>query len=89
MVQRVPWLLLAAGLSACSGGEPQPAATQPAAAEAFDLVVASGRVIDPESGLDAVRHVGIRGAGVADMAYAAQAGTTPKDTPRQVGGAGG
>ncbi len=26
----------------------------------FDLVVANGRVIDPESGLDAVRHVGIR-----------------------------
>jgi N-acyl-D-aspartate/D-glutamate deacylase len=28
---------------------------------AFDLVIANGRVIDPESGLDAVRHVGIRG----------------------------
>ncbi|MGH9221422.1 MAG: amidohydrolase family protein, partial [Vicinamibacterales bacterium] len=27
---------------------------------AYDLVVANGRVIDPESGLDAVRHVGIR-----------------------------
>jgi hypothetical protein len=27
---------------------------------AFDLVVAGGRVIDPESGLDAVRHVGIK-----------------------------
>ena len=25
----------------------------------YDLVVASGRVLDPESGLDAVRHVGI------------------------------
>jgi dihydroorotase len=31
---------------------------QPAA---LDLVIANGRVIDPESGLDAVRHVGIRG----------------------------
>lgn len=28
----------------------------------FDLVVANGRVIDPESRLDAVRHLGIRGA---------------------------
>jgi N-acyl-D-aspartate/D-glutamate deacylase len=32
-----------------------------AARQVFDLVVASGRVIDPESGLDAVRDVGIRG----------------------------
>jgi N-acyl-D-aspartate/D-glutamate deacylase len=31
----------------------------------YDLVVANGRVIDPESGLDAVRHVGIRGATIA------------------------
>lgn len=27
----------------------------------FDLVIAGGRVIDPESGLDAIRHIGIRG----------------------------
>jgi len=33
-----------------------PAQTPPA----FDLVIAGGRVIDPESGLDAVRHVGIK-----------------------------
>ena len=26
----------------------------------FDLVVANGRVMDPESGLDAVRHIGVR-----------------------------
>src|SRR5260370_32914468 len=32
-----------------------------AVAQPFDLVVANGRVIDPESGLDANRHVGIRG----------------------------
>jgi len=36
------------------------AATQ-APADPFDLVIADGRVIDPESNLDAVRHVGIRG----------------------------
>jgi len=30
-------------------------------AEPFDTVIANGRVIDPESGLDAVRHLGIRG----------------------------
>ena len=27
----------------------------------YDLVIANGRVMDPESGLDAVRHVGVRG----------------------------
>lgn len=36
------------------------AATQ-APADPFDLVIAGGRVIDPESGLDAVRDIGIRG----------------------------
>jgi len=33
--------------------------------QGFDLVIAGGRVIDPESGLDAVRHVGIRGDRIA------------------------
>jgi N-acyl-D-aspartate/D-glutamate deacylase len=31
----------------------------------YDLVIAGGRVIDPETGLDAVRHVGISGGTVA------------------------
>ncbi|MGH9350387.1 MAG: amidohydrolase family protein [Vicinamibacterales bacterium] len=35
------------------------------ARQSFDLVIAGGRVMDPESGLDAVRHVGIRGDRVA------------------------
>ncbi len=30
--------------------------------ETYDVVIANGRVMDPESGLDAVRNVGIRGA---------------------------
>lgn len=34
-------------------------------AQQFDLVVAGGRVIDPESGLDAVRNIGIRGGKIA------------------------
>ena len=38
-------------LAACAS---QPAPT-------YDLVIANGRVIDPASGLDGVRHVGIRG----------------------------
>ena len=31
----------------------------------FDLVIANGRVMDPESKLDAVRHIGIRGQSIA------------------------
>src|SRR6266849_719809 len=34
-------------------------------AEIYDLVIANGRVMDPESGLDAVRNVGIRGGKIA------------------------
>lgn len=33
-------------------------------APAYDLIVAGGRVIDPETGLDGVRHVGIRGGAI-------------------------
>src|ERR1700737_968767 len=29
--------------------------------ETYDVVILNGRVMDPESGLDAVRHLGIRG----------------------------
>src|SRR5215475_2433437 len=43
---------------------PAPAQNPPA----FDLVVAGGRVVDPESGLDAVRHVGIKGGKVVAIA---------------------
>lgn len=39
------------GVVACGGGS----------SESYDIVLAGGRVMDPESGLDAVRHVGIRG----------------------------
>ena len=48
--------LLAGGLSLAASRPLQPAGT-------FDLVLAGGRVMDPASGLDAVRHVGIRGVG--------------------------
>src|SRR5258707_15449124 len=33
--------------------------------ESYDVVIANGRVMDPESGLDAVRNVGIRGGKIA------------------------
>ena len=37
------------------------------AQQPYDLVIAGGRVIDPESGLDAVRHLGIRGDRIATI----------------------
>ena len=41
-------------------------AVAPAAAQdRYDVVLAGGRVIDPETGLDAVRHMGIRGDEIA------------------------
>src|ERR1700739_1294950 len=35
------------------------------AAQQYDLVLEGGRVVDPETGLDAVRNVGIRGGKIA------------------------
>ena len=50
------WALAALSfLVACRPPQPPP----------FDLVLAGGRVMDPESGLDAVRQVGIRGDRIA------------------------
>ena len=34
-------------------------------AQDFDLVIANGRVLDPESGLDAIRNVGVNGGTIA------------------------
>src|SRR5437879_2615247 len=55
-LEGVAALLGAAALIAFGVG-----AQSPLVAQAFDVIVANGRVIDPESGLDAVRHIGIRG----------------------------
>src|SRR5262249_18061972 len=38
---------------------------QTQAAESFDTVIANGHIIDPKSGLDAVRYVGIRNGKIA------------------------
>ncbi len=50
-------LVAAVGMSAGSGASN--------GTEAYDLVIANGRVMDPESGLDAVRNVGIRSGKIA------------------------
>jgi dihydroorotase len=68
----------AAGLIALllCGAEP---ATADTANEAYDLVLAGGRVMDPESGLDAVRHVGIREDRIAALSETPLSGATTLD----------
>ena len=48
--------------------------SQPPTDTRFDLVIANGRVIDPESKLDAVRHVGIRDGKIAAISEQALSG---------------
>jgi len=50
----------------------------------YDLVVANGRVMDPESGLDAVRHVGITGGRIAAVSETPLAGTRVIDAANHV-----
>jgi N-acyl-D-aspartate/D-glutamate deacylase len=57
-------------------------ASQPA--PSFDLVVANGRVMDPESGLDAVRHVGVRGGSIAAVSDTPLQGTRVIDAKNLV-----
>ena len=42
----------------------------PAAAESFDVVLVGGRVMDPETGLDAPRNVGIMNGRIARITTA-------------------
>ena len=42
----------------------------PLFAQTYDLVIANGRVLDPASNLDAVRHIGIRGGKIAAVSAA-------------------
>jgi N-acyl-D-aspartate/D-glutamate deacylase len=56
MIRRPALIIAALSLVALAACAPKPAPPPP-----YDLVVANGRVMDPESGIDGVRHVGIRG----------------------------
>ncbi len=47
--------------------------------QSFDLVVANGRVMDPASGLDAVRHVGVRDGKIAAISATPLTGKTVLD----------
>ena len=48
-------------------------------AQGFDLVIAGGRVIDPESGLDEIRNIGIRGRTIGAISTAPLTGRTTID----------
>ena len=48
-------------------------------AQTYDVVLANGRVIDPETNLDAVRNVGIRGAKIAAISPSRLEGRTVLD----------
>jgi N-acyl-D-aspartate/D-glutamate deacylase len=50
----------------------------------YDLVVVNGRVLDPESGLDAVRHVGIRAGKIAALSETPLNGRRVIDASRHV-----
>src|SRR4026209_3028433 len=50
-------------LSACSRGTK------------YDLVIANGRVMDPESGLDSIRNIGVRGDSVEAISSSPFEGT--------------
>ena len=50
----------------------------------YDLVVANGRVIDPESGLDAVRHIGISGDSIVAISETPLQGTRVIDAANHV-----
>src|SRR6266851_1372830 len=53
--------------------------TAPLLAQQYDLVLANGRVLDPESGLDAIRNVGIRGSEIAAVSSTPLQGKTVVD----------
>src|SRR5260370_41790401 len=57
-------------------------------AQTYDIVLANGRVMDPETGLDAVRNVGISGTRIAAISGAALTGKTVIDVKGQVVTAG-
>jgi len=51
----------------------------PVLAQQYDIVLANGRVMDPESNLDAVRNVGIRGGKIAAVSESPLEGRTVVD----------
>jgi N-acyl-D-aspartate/D-glutamate deacylase len=55
-----------------------------ARAQTYDLVIANGRVMDPESGLDAIRHVGVTGGTIQAISEAPLQGRETVDATGRV-----
>lgn len=51
----------------------------PVAAQQFDIVIAHGRVLDPETNLDAIRNVGIKSGKIAAISESPLTGATTVD----------
>ena len=51
----------------------------PLLAQTYDMAIANGRVLDPASNLDAVRHIGIRDGKIADISTTPLAALTTID----------
>ena len=77
--------MLPFALSAC-GQAPEESQEMPSAqpVDMFDAVVANGRVMDPASGLDAVRHIGIRDGRIAAISETALNGSVVVDAVGKV-----
>jgi N-acyl-D-aspartate/D-glutamate deacylase len=59
-------------------------APRPAPPTRYDLVVANGRVMDPESGVDGVRYIGIRGGTIEAVSATALEGSRVIDASQRV-----
>jgi len=57
---------------------------QAVSAQTFDMVISGGRVIDPETGLDAVRNVGINGGSIVTISESPLTGKSIIDARGQV-----
>ena len=74
----VCWILLSSVVASVAAAQ-TPSATKVAGSGTFDLVLANGRVIDPETGLDGVRSVGIRDGRIAAISRTPLQGRTVLD----------
>lgn len=73
------WILVGSLVAASVAETPSSADARAADRGAFDLVVANGRVIDPETGLDGVRSVGIRDGRIEAISDTPLSGRTVLD----------
>ena len=66
----VTWLLVVSSAACVSNDERGDLRSVVEGARRFALVIANGRVIDPETGLDAVRHIGIEDGTIVALSEA-------------------